>query len=152
MAYATLADDLKELRHPKTWVGKYVWSQDHKVIDEIKALYQKEGKALPKTMKVTVYYNRGVFFSAIHARAIQLAIEANGYPVTGEQVKNDMDTIHDFDMDGFLPPLNLSPEDHEGGGWVKVYQVKGGKWVPASDWIQGYRDLVLRHVAEADAG
>src|SRR6266852_4862644 len=32
MAYAALADDLKELHHPKTWVGKYVWSQDHKVI------------------------------------------------------------------------------------------------------------------------
>ena len=32
MAYATLADDIKELHHPKTWVGKYVWSQDHKVI------------------------------------------------------------------------------------------------------------------------
>ena len=32
IAYATIADDLKELHHPKTWVGKYVWSQDHKVI------------------------------------------------------------------------------------------------------------------------
>src|SRR5262245_14011953 len=32
MAYTTLADDLKELHHPKTWIGKYVWSQDHKVI------------------------------------------------------------------------------------------------------------------------
>jgi cytochrome c oxidase subunit I len=32
MAYATLADDLREFHHPKTWVGKYVWSQDHKVI------------------------------------------------------------------------------------------------------------------------
>jgi cytochrome c oxidase subunit 1 len=32
MAYATLAEDLKELHHPKTWVGRYVWSQDHKVI------------------------------------------------------------------------------------------------------------------------
>jgi cytochrome c oxidase subunit 1 len=32
MAYATLAEDLKPLHHPKTWVGKYVWSQDHKVI------------------------------------------------------------------------------------------------------------------------
>src|ERR1700726_4542123 len=32
MAYATLAEDLRELHHPKTWVGKYVWSQDHKVI------------------------------------------------------------------------------------------------------------------------
>jgi cytochrome c oxidase subunit 1 len=29
---ATIADDLKPLHHPKTWVGKYVWSQDHKVI------------------------------------------------------------------------------------------------------------------------
>jgi cytochrome c oxidase subunit 1 len=28
----TLADDLKPLHHPKTWIGKYVWSQDHKVI------------------------------------------------------------------------------------------------------------------------
>jgi len=32
MVYATLAEDLKELHHPKTWIGKYVWSQDHKVI------------------------------------------------------------------------------------------------------------------------
>jgi len=32
MAYATLADDLREFHHPKTWVGKYVWSQVHKVI------------------------------------------------------------------------------------------------------------------------
>jgi len=28
----TIADDLRPLHHPKTWVGKYVWSQDHKVI------------------------------------------------------------------------------------------------------------------------
>jgi cytochrome c oxidase subunit I len=32
MAYATLAEDLKELHHPKSWVGKYIWSQDHKYI------------------------------------------------------------------------------------------------------------------------
>lgn len=31
MAY-TIADDTRPLHHPKTWVGKYVWSQDHKVI------------------------------------------------------------------------------------------------------------------------
>ncbi|HEY0959237.1 MAG TPA: cbb3-type cytochrome c oxidase subunit I [Novosphingobium sp.] len=28
----TLADDLRPLHHPRSWVGKYVWSQDHKVI------------------------------------------------------------------------------------------------------------------------
>ncbi|GGC12820.1 cytochrome c oxidase subunit 1 [Novosphingobium endophyticum] len=28
----TIADDLTPMHHPRTWVGKYVWSQDHKVI------------------------------------------------------------------------------------------------------------------------
>jgi cytochrome c oxidase subunit 1 len=28
----TLADDLRPLHHPHSWVTKYVWSQDHKVI------------------------------------------------------------------------------------------------------------------------
>src|SRR5687767_10292565 len=32
MAYATLAEDLKELHHPHTWLGKWVFSQDHKYI------------------------------------------------------------------------------------------------------------------------
>jgi len=32
MAHVALSDQELELHHPKTWVGKYVWSQDHKVI------------------------------------------------------------------------------------------------------------------------
>ena len=32
MAYVAIADQEQELHHPKSWVTKYVWSQDHKVI------------------------------------------------------------------------------------------------------------------------
>ena len=32
VTHPTLADDLTPLHHPTTWIGKYVWSQDHKVI------------------------------------------------------------------------------------------------------------------------
>ena len=32
MAHVALADKGQELAHPKTWIGMYVWSQDHKVI------------------------------------------------------------------------------------------------------------------------
>ncbi len=32
MTYTTIADDTRALHHPKSWVEKYVWSQDHKVI------------------------------------------------------------------------------------------------------------------------
>jgi cytochrome c oxidase subunit 1 len=30
--YSPIAEDTRSIHHPKTWVGKYVWSQDHKVI------------------------------------------------------------------------------------------------------------------------
>ena len=32
MSYVPLADQAQELHHPQSWVTRYVWSQDHKVI------------------------------------------------------------------------------------------------------------------------
>ena len=125
--------------------------QDHSVIDEIKAMYKEEGKPAPEQMKLSVYYNRGVFVGALHARAIELAIKEKGADVTGDDVRKAFETISNFDLDGFLPPVNITPEDHEGGGWVQVWQVKGGKWVKATDWFQGYRDVVMSHVEKAEA-
>ena len=126
--------------------------QNHKVIDRIKAMYAEEGKPLPeKKMAVSVYYNRGVFIGALHARAIVNAIEAVGADnVTGDDVRKGFESISDFTLGGFMPPLNLTPEDHEGGGWVQVYQVRGGQWVPLTDWMQGYREVVMEHVARAE--
>jgi branched-chain amino acid transport system substrate-binding protein len=61
-----------------------------------------------------------------------------------------MESIQGFDLGGFLPPMNLSPQDHEGGGWVRIWQVQeGGRWAPATDWFHGYREVVLEHVAKA---
>ena len=126
--------------------------QNHKVIDRIKAMYAEEDKPLPeKKMAVSVYYNRGVFIGALHARAIANAIEAVGADnVTGDDVRKGFESISDFTLGGFMPPLNLTPEDHEGGGWVQVWQVRSGQWVPLTDWMQGYRDVVMEHVARAE--
>lgn len=126
--------------------------QNHKVIDRIKAMYAEEGKPLPEDkMAVSVYYNRGVFIGALHARAILNAIEAVGADnVTGDDVRKGFESISGFTLGGFMPPLNLTPEDHEGGGWVQVWQVRGGKWVPLTDWMQGYRDVIMEHVEKAE--
>lgn len=123
---------------------------DHQVLRDIIKMYKDEGKPPPKEMKISVYYNRGVLISALHARAIELAVKKHGIDnVTGEDVKNGFEAIRDFTLGGFLPPLNITTEDHEGGGWVKIYQVQGGKFVPITDWIQGYRDVVMEHVRKA---
>jgi branched-chain amino acid transport system substrate-binding protein len=40
--------------------------------------------------------------------------------------------------------------DHEGGGWVQVFQVKGGKLVKETEWFRGYPELVAQAVAKAE--
>ena len=119
---------------------------DYDVHRQIKQMYKDEGKDPPKSMDVSVYYNRGVLIAAVHARAIQLAIQKMGPNLTGADVKVGMESIKDFGLGGLLPPLNFSAKDHEGGGWVRMYQVQKGKWAPATDWYRGYPEVLEKFV------
>jgi branched-chain amino acid transport system substrate-binding protein len=120
----------------------------YKVLDDIKALYLSEGKKVPKEMASTVYYNRGVMTAAVHLKGIENAVKAKGgsSKITGEDVKNGLEQVKDFSLGGLLPPMTLTKTDHEGGGWVRVFQVQGDGFVPASEWQHGYRDKVMEMV------
>ena len=120
---------------------------DFQVIKDIDAMYQAEGKPAPKEQATSVYYNRGVMTAALHVEAIRNAIKAKGAKPTSDDVKKGMEAIKDFTLGGMVPPIQLTPEDHEGGGWVQVWTVKGGKLVRDGDWFQAYRDLIKRHLA-----
>jgi branched-chain amino acid transport system substrate-binding protein len=121
---------------------------DYPVLKEIRAAYAKEGKKAPAYMDSTVYYNRGILNTALHVEAVRLAVAAKGgAPITGEDVKKGFESIKDFSLGGLVPPLELTAADHEGGGWVQIFQVKGGKFVKETEWFRGYRDVVLKFVA-----
>jgi branched-chain amino acid transport system substrate-binding protein len=123
--------------------------RDFPVIQEImQQLYEKEGQEVPETVG-EAYYNRGVLMAAIMVEGARLAIENYGLPVTGEKVKNAWEQIKDFTLGGLLPPLTVTPNDHEGGGWVQVYQTWGEKLVAHTDWLRGYRDIVLDEVKQS---
>ncbi len=125
---------------------------DFPVLNEIRDMYKKEGKEPPKEMASTVYYNRGVLNAALQVEAIRNAVKAKpDGKITGVDVKNGFEKIKGFTLGGLVPPLEISPNDHEGGGWVQIYQVKGGKWVKVTDWDKGYQDVVAKHVKEAGA-
>jgi branched-chain amino acid transport system substrate-binding protein len=124
--------------------------RDFKVIQDIIQMYKDEGQPVPE-MVGTVYYNRGVLNGAILVEGARQAIKHFGLPLTGEKVKMGMEKIKDFSLGGFLPPLTFVPQDHEGGGWVRIYQTKDEGMVPYTDWIRGYRDVVLDEVKQAVA-
>lgn len=122
--------------------------RDFPVIQEIMQMYKDEGKEVPEIIG-QVYYNRGVFNAAVMVEAIRLAVKNSGLPVTGEKVKEGYEQIKDFTLGGFLPPLTITTQDHEGGGWVQLYQTKDGKLIKHTDWFQGYRDIVIDEVKKA---
>jgi branched-chain amino acid transport system substrate-binding protein len=125
---------------------------DFQVIKDINAMYKAQGKAEPaKLQENSVIYNRGVFQAAVQLEAVSNALKAKaGGKITGEDVKKGFESIKGFTLGGLVPPLNVTAVDHEGGGWVQVWTVKGGKFVKTTDWFQSYRDVIKKHL-EAEA-
>src|SRR6266481_4600150 len=124
---------------------------DYPVRQEIKAMYKAQGKEPPKGMDDTVIYNRGILNAALHVEAIRNALKLNGgQQPTGEDVKKGFEQIHDLTLGGLVPPLKVTPEDHEGGGWVQIFQVKGGKFVKETEWFRGYPEVVAEAVKKAE--
>lgn len=124
--------------------------QDFQVIKEIRELYKKEGKEPPEVMASTVYYNRGILWAAVAVEAVRNALKAKpDGKITGDDVKKGFERIKGVTLGGMLPPLEITPTDHEGGGWVQIWQVKGGKFVKTTDWFKAYQDVVAKHIQEA---
>ena len=125
--------------------------KDFPVIKDIEAMYKAQGKPAPKEMDSTVYYNRGVMVAALHVEAVRNAIKAkNGAAPTSEEVKKGMEQIKGFTLGGLVPPMTISATDHEGGGWVQIWTVKGGKLVKTKDCFQGFRPVIEKQL-QADA-
>jgi branched-chain amino acid transport system substrate-binding protein len=123
---------------------------DFPVLNEIRAMYRKAGKEPPAAMASTVYYNRGVLQAALAVEAIRNALQAkSGGTITGEDVRKGFEHIKDFTLGGLVPPLAITPENHEGGGWVQIWQVKDGKLVRVTDWFKAYADVIAQHLKKS---
>jgi branched-chain amino acid transport system substrate-binding protein len=123
---------------------------DYPVLNEIRDMYKKDGKPAPKEMASTVFYNRGVLIAALHVEAIRNAVkDKKGGTITGEDVKKGFEKISNFSLGGLVPPLKITPTDHEGGGLVQIFTVKGGKFVKATEWFSAYNDVVAKHIRES---
>jgi len=124
---------------------------DYPVRQEIREMYKARGKEPQKAMDSTVMYNRGLLWAALHVEAIRNAIKANGgKQPTGEDVKKGFEAIKDFGLGGLVPPLQVTAADHEGGGFVQIFQVKGGKFIKQTEWFRGYPDVVAATVKKSE--
>jgi branched-chain amino acid transport system substrate-binding protein len=134
--------------HTLTFAGI---GDDYPVRQEIKAMYKAQGRDLPNAMEDTVMYNRGILWAALHVEATRNALKSTGgKQPSGEDVKRGFEAIRDFTLGGLVPPLEVTAGDHEGGGWVQVFQAKGGKFVKETDWFRAYPEVVATAVKKSE--
>ena len=116
---------------------------DYPVRQEIKAMYKAQGKDPPKEMDDTVSTTAACLSrrcmsrrsatrsrpTAAQSRPARMSRRASSRSTTSRSA-------------AWCRRSKLSLQDHEGGGWVQIFQVKGGKFVKETDWFRAYRDLL----------
>jgi len=121
---------------------------DIPIIQEIlREIYDKGKGTGPREHVGIDLYNRAVYGAGLIYTAMRVAAKHFGHPLDGEKMKWGYEHItpealKEAGLEGLIPPITLTPEDHEGGGYTMVTEWNGTTWVPASDWLRPYRDIV----------
>jgi branched-chain amino acid transport system substrate-binding protein len=61
--------------------------------------------------------------------------------LTPAGIRDAFEQFRNFETGGLAPPLTFTKEDHRGSMAAKIYEIKGGKMVDVSDWIELPRDM-----------
>mgnify|MGYP003382070964 CR=1 FL=1 len=115
----------------------------HPLIQEItRELYDKNKGNGDRKFLGDTYYNVGLAIYAPVFEAARLALLTEKAPLTTEKMRKGLESLKGYDANGLMPPLNVTAKDHGGGGKSRIDMWDGTKWVPHSDWIADYSDLV----------
>jgi len=61
--------------------------------------------------------------------------------LTPSGIRNAFEKFKDFDTGGLAPPLTFTSTDHRATMAAKIYEIKGGKMVDVSGWVELPRDM-----------
>jgi branched-chain amino acid transport system substrate-binding protein len=83
-----------------------------------------------KEQRDTVYV-RGWAYALVWAEGIRIA-EKNKQ-LTGEGIKNALETLRNFDTGGLVPPISYTSTDHRPTTKSTIYVIKDGKMVKVTE-------------------
>jgi branched-chain amino acid transport system substrate-binding protein len=122
------------------------------LIQAIEAEVIAKGRGAGEPGKVgSTYYNIGVATMALFAEGARLALDKEGAPLTPAKLKKGLESVKNFTADGLIPPVTITPEDHQGGGQGRIAVWDGTEWKPATGWFSAYQDVVWELVKKTSA-
>lgn len=128
---------------------------DFPIITEIiRELYEKGEGAGPREFVGIDLYNRMFYLTGMAVSALKLSADKFGHPLDGDKIRWGWENINPealkwAGVSELAPPVTLSAEDHEGGGWARITEWNGETFVPVSEWLAPYRHIVNTQVKGA---
>lgn len=117
----------------------------------IAELYDKGRGNGPVDKTRDVFYNTGLAMYSIMLEAARRAVALKGHPITSESYKAGLESLSNFDANGLMAPITITATDHGGGGRTRIEMWDGANWVPQTDWIGAYQDVVWDVVRTSSA-
>ena len=125
---------------------------EHPLVQDIlRELYDKGKGNGDRKLVADSYYNTGLAVYSSAFEGVRLAIKTQGWPLTPEKIRQGMYRLKNHDAKGFMAPITVTPQDHGGGGKTRIDMWDGTKWVPQSEWISAYTDVVWEVVKAQSA-
>ncbi|HYD76591.1 ABC transporter substrate-binding protein [Ramlibacter sp.] len=138
-------EDAKGLKRGTNVVG----GKDHPLMQQIvKEVYGANKGAGDIKHLDDIYYNTGLAMYSVMFEGVKAAMKKGGWPLTPAKIKAGLESLKDFDANGFIAPVTVTAKDHGGGGKTRIDMWDGSKWVPQSDWFNAYTDEVDKVVKE----
>jgi branched-chain amino acid transport system substrate-binding protein len=107
----------------------YWYHDDVPMIKAIKAFNKKHH---PDTKYRPNSYMQGWFTGMVFVKLTEMA-KAKGLPITGENLKNMIPQVKDWDTGQFAGKISFKDSNATAVG--RVFKAKNGQFEPASDWI-----------------
>jgi branched-chain amino acid transport system substrate-binding protein len=104
----------------------------------MKKIVESHEKWRPGETGTNVYVEGWVNILVV-AEALRRADKAAN--LTPRGIKEAFETLRDFDTGGLAPPITFTKKDHRASLAAKIYQVKNGKFVDVSGWVNIPRDF-----------
>lgn len=105
-----------------------------KNIQGIREIWEYNEKYHPERKVIELQYVYGWLYGLL----IEEALKRAGDNITGEGLKNALETISDFDSKGIAPPLTFSSKNHRGSYMFKLSRAnpEKGTFESFTDWIE----------------
>lgn len=117
--------------------GKATWVDDTDGVKLAHQLWEKyhSGEPLPNAESLG-----GLQESYIVYEGLKRAYEADGWPITGANLKNAMEGFSNVDVLGLTGPITYGPERRIGPDVMRICEIKGGQLTPLTSW-EKYTDI-----------